>query len=41
MVDTDLADAFIAATAICIGASLLTLNARHYPMIDALMLPYK
>ena len=38
---TGLADAFIAATAMCIPASLVTLNTRHYPMVDALILPYR
>lgn len=37
---TGLVDAIIAATARWHGAALATLNRRHYPMIDALVIPY-
>lgn len=35
-----LADAIIAATAEVKGATLVTLNAKHFPMISNLMSPY-
>jgi hypothetical protein len=38
---TGLADALIAATALAHEAALVTLNARHYPMVDALVQPYQ
>lgn len=38
---TGLADALIAATALTQHATLITLNKRHYPMIDAVLSPYR
>lgn len=38
---TGLADALIAAAAITTDARLVTLNVRHYPMIEGLELPYR
>ena len=35
-----LADALIAATALGIGAELVTFNRRHYPMIEEVSIPY-
>jgi predicted nucleic acid-binding protein len=37
---TDLADALIAATAESLGADLVTLNKKHFPMISRLVVPY-
>lgn len=37
---TGLADALIAASSITNGARLVTLNVRHYPMIEGVMQPY-
>ncbi|MDT8439951.1 MAG: type II toxin-antitoxin system VapC family toxin [Wenzhouxiangellaceae bacterium] len=37
---TGLADALIAATAIVNQARLVSLNVRHYPMIDEVVQPY-
>ena len=37
---TGLVDGIIAATAAHVGARLATLNRRHYPMLDALTVPY-
>jgi hypothetical protein len=38
---TGLADALIAATALSHKARLITLNTRHYPMVDNAVAPYK
>jgi predicted nucleic acid-binding protein len=38
---TGLADAIIAATAQQIGCELVTLNAKHFPMLHQVMVPYK
>jgi predicted nucleic acid-binding protein len=38
---TGLADALIAATAQQSGAELVTLNARHFPMLQKVVVPYK
>ncbi|HEX4959915.1 MAG TPA: type II toxin-antitoxin system VapC family toxin [Thermoanaerobaculia bacterium] len=38
---TGLADALLAATASRRGAQLVTLNARHYPMLSDLKVPYR
>jgi len=38
---TGLADAIIAATAELQGASLVTLNTKHFPMLKAVFVPYK
>lgn len=38
---TGLMDALIAATAEFVGASLITFNRRHFPMIADLQLPYQ
>jgi predicted nucleic acid-binding protein len=37
---TDLIDALIAATAKQAGARLATLNRKHFPMLDDLLVPY-
>ena len=37
---TGLADALIAATSEDIGADLITLNRKHFPMISRLIVPY-
>jgi predicted nucleic acid-binding protein len=37
----DLIDALIAATAQIHGARLVTRNARHFPMLDDLLVPYR
>ena len=37
---TGLADAFVAATAIDLDANLATFNAKHYPMLEAIV-PYR
>src|SRR6266404_4337108 len=38
---TGLADALIAATAQQTGAELVTLNAKHFPMLQKVTVPYK
>ena len=38
---TGLLDALIAATADVQGARLVTRNARHFPMLDGLLVPYQ
>lgn len=38
---TGLADALIAATAVIHGLGLATFNARHYPMVEQVVLPYR
>jgi len=38
---TGLADALIAASSMMNKARLVTLNVRHYPMIDEVMQPYQ
>ena len=35
-----LADALIAATAEVVGAQLVTLNKKHFPMLDDVYVPY-
>ncbi len=37
---TGLVNGIIAATALQIGSGLVTLNLRHYPMLDAVLVPY-
>lgn len=37
---TGLVDGIIAATAVGAGACLATLNRRHYPMLDDVLVPY-
>lgn len=39
--NTGLADALVAATAVRHGLQLATFNARHYPMIENLLVPYR
>ena len=36
----DIVDATIAATAVCHGLRLATLNRRHFPMLANLLVPY-
>lgn len=36
----DTADLVIVATAIDLGAELLTVNVKHFPMFDGLVAPY-
>jgi len=38
---TGLADALIAATAVVNGSSLATFNRRHFPMLPAVIIPYR
>lgn len=38
---TGLVDALIAACAVASGSTLVTLNARHYPMLEAVLVPYR
>jgi predicted nucleic acid-binding protein len=38
---TGLADALIAATAEVRGASLVTLNEKHFPMLESVIVPYR
>lgn len=38
---TGLADALIAATAEAVGATLVTFNRRHYPMVARVQVPYR
>lgn len=38
---TGLADALIAATAISCKVTLVTLNVRHFPMVNNILSPYK
>lgn len=38
---TGLADALIAATADVHGAQLVTLNVKHFPMLDNVVVPYQ
>lgn len=38
---TGLADALIAATAVTHRANLVTLNKKHFPMVDDVIVPYK
>lgn len=38
---TGLADALIAATASMAGCTLVTFNERHFPMLDAVQVPYE
>ena len=37
---TGLADAIVAMSAKAVGAALVTLNRRHYPMVEDLVVPY-
>jgi predicted nucleic acid-binding protein len=39
--DTGLADALIAATADIAQAQLVTLNQKHFPMLSAVLVPYR
>lgn len=36
-----LADALIAASAVSCGATLVTLNRKHFPMLDSVSVPYR
>lgn len=36
-----LADALIAASAVSCGATLVTLNYKHFPMLDSVSVPYR
>jgi hypothetical protein len=36
-----LADALLAATALAHGATLVTLNAKHFPMLPSVLVPYQ
>lgn len=36
-----LADALIAASAVSCGATLVTLNDKHFPMLDSVSVPYR
>jgi predicted nucleic acid-binding protein len=38
---TGLADAIVAMSAKAVGATLVTFNRRHYPMVDDLLVPYR
>lgn len=38
---TGLVDAVIAASALASGSSLVTLNARHFPMLAGVIVPYR
>lgn len=38
---TGLIDALIAACTVSSGSTLLTLNAKHYPMLEAVLVPYR
>jgi predicted nucleic acid-binding protein len=38
---TGLADAIIAATVQAIGCTLVSLNHKHYPMLDPVLVPYR
>ena len=38
---TGLADAIIAATVQKLACSLATLNQKHYPMLDSVIVPYQ
>jgi len=38
---TSLPDALIAATAVELGLTLVTLNERHFPMVEKLLVPYR
>ena len=38
---TGLVDALIAASAVSTRSSLVTLNARHYPMLTDVIVPYR
>ncbi len=38
---TSLPDALIAATAVELGPTLVTLNGRHFPMVEKVLVPYR